>query len=128
MAKRTANPSKAESGPGFLREQTTVLTFEGTAYEGVEIEVVISTSGREVRERLTADYTMAESLSQDEQFLDEIVRSWNLQDADGDLPADASSYGRVPQRLLRMLALKWVAQVTGAVPDFLGNGSASGSR
>ena len=110
------NGTKAEVRKGFrLPEKTARVTFEGTDYDGAEIQLRLSVSFAQF-------IALRESaMGEDQEFMarlfgETVLMEWNLEDEDGQpLPADGDGMMAIPLDLTNLVVQHWVEAVA-AVP------------
>lgn len=98
---------------GFrLPERTARMTFEGTDYDGAEIQVRLSvTFSQFLSLRQTAENDDQENMAR--LFGDLVLMTWNLEDVDGNpLPATGEGMMDIPLPLTNLVLQHWVEEVT----------------
>ena len=108
------NGTEAEVRKGFrLPEKTARITFEGTDYDGAEIQLRLSVSFAQF-------IALRESAQGEDQaamarlFGQNVLMDWNLEDADGKpIPADAEGMLAIPLELTNLIVQHWVEEVAG---------------
>jgi hypothetical protein len=99
---------------GFrLPERTARITFEGTDYDGAEIQVLLSVSfARFIELREAAQGEDQEGLAR--LFGENILMDWNLEDDEGgSIPADGDGMLAIPLALTNLIVQHWVEEVAG---------------
>jgi len=99
---------------GFrLPEKTARITFEGTAYDGAEIQVLLSVSfARFIELREAAQGEDQEGMAR--LFGENVLMDWNLEDADGNsIPANGDGMLAIPLDLTNLVVQHWVEEVAG---------------
>ena len=99
---------------GFrLPEKTARITFEGTDYDGAEIQLRLSVSFAQF-------IALRESAQGEDQevmarlFGQSVLMGWNLEDADGNpIPADSDGMLAIPLQLTNLVVQHWVEAVAG---------------
>ena len=110
----TTNGTKAEVRKGFrLPEKTARITFEGTDYDGAEIQLRLSVSFAQFIElRESAQGEDQEGMAR--LFGQNVLMDWNLEDADGKpIPADGDGMLAIPLELTNLVVQHWVEEVAG---------------
>jgi len=99
---------------GFrLPEKTARITFEGTDYDGAEIQLRLSVT--------FAQFIALREAAQGEDqagmarlFGQNVLMEWNLDDADGNpIPADGDGMLAIPLELTNLIVQHWVEEVAG---------------
>ena len=99
---------------GFrLPERTARMTFDGTAYAGAEIQVLLSVSfARFIELREAAQGEDQEGMAR--LFGQNILMEGNLEDTDGEsIPADGDGMLAIPLALTNLIVQHWVEEVAG---------------
>ena len=99
---------------GFrLPERNARITFEGTDYDGAEIQVRLSvTFGQFIALRESAQGEDQEAMAR--LFGENVLMDWNLEDADGKpIPADGDGMLAIPLELTNLIVQHWVEAVSG---------------
>ena len=111
---------------GFrITQNVSVLTFEGTQFEGAEIEVDLNAPLSLYLEAVDTKDNESEAISFFMKWVESVVVAWNLQNAKGEPLAPTSKDAeKVPPLLLTFALERWVGRVT-AVPDPLVEASVS---
>jgi len=106
------NGTKAKKG-FRLPEKTARITFEGTAYDGAEIQVLLSVSfARFIELREAAQGEDQEGMAR--LFGENVLMDWNLEDADGNsIPANGDGMLAIPLDLTNLVVQHWVEEVAG---------------
>ena len=119
MALKTAdfadgNGVKAAKKNGFrLPERTAVVTFEGTDYDGAEIQIRLSvTFAQFIELRESAQGEDQERMAR--LFGQNVLMDWNLEDIDGNpILADGDGMMAIPLALTNLIVQHWVEAVAG---------------
>ena len=99
---------------GFrLPERTAKINFEGTDYDGAEIQLRLSVSFAQfIALRESAQGDDQESMAR--LFGQNVLMDWNLEDADGKpIPADGDGMLAIPLELTNLIVQHWVEAVSG---------------
>ena len=99
---------------GFrVPEKTARITFAGTDYDGAEIRVLLSvTFGQFIALRESAQSEDQERMAR--LFGDDVLMSWNLEDADGQpIPANGDGMLAIPLELTNLVVQHWVEEIAG---------------
>jgi len=99
---------------GFrLPEKTAKVNFEGTAYDGAEIQLRLSvTFAQFIALRESAQGEDQETMAR--LFGENVLMDWNLEDAAGKpIPADADGMLAIPLELTNLVVQHWVEAVAG---------------
>ena len=99
---------------GFrLPEKTARVNFEGTDYDGAEIQLRLSvTFAQFIGLRESAQGEDQETMAR--LFGESVLLDWNLEDADGNpIPANADGMLAIPLELTNMVVQHWVEAVAG---------------
>ena len=99
---------------GFrLPEKTARITFEGTDYDGAEIQVRLSvTFAQFIGLRESAQGEDQEGMAR--LFGENVLMDWNLEDVDGrPIPADGDGMLAIPLELTNLVVQHWVEAVAG---------------
>jgi hypothetical protein len=110
----TTNGTTAKAKKGFrLPEKTARITFEGTDYDGEEIQLRLSVSFAQF-------IALRESAQGEDQevmarlFGQNVLMDWNLEDDDGQpIPADGDGMLAIPIVLTNLIVQHWVEAVSG---------------
>ena len=98
------NGTKAEVRKGFrLPEKTARITFEGTDYDGAEIQLRLSVSFAQfIALRESAQGEDQEGMAR--LFGQNVLMDWNLEDDDGKpIPADGDGMLAIPMALTNLI-------------------------
>ena len=106
------NGTKAEVRKGFrIPEKTARITFEGTDYDGAEIQLRLSVSFAQF-------IALRESAQGEDQavmarlFGQNVLMDWNLEDDAGQpIPADGDGMLAIPLELTNLVVQHWVEEV-----------------
>jgi len=99
---------------GFrLPERTAKINFEGTDYDGAEIQLRLSVSFAQfIALRESAQGEDQEGMAR--LFGQNVLMDWNLEDADGKpIPADGDGMLAIPLELTNLVVQHWVEEVAG---------------
>ena len=99
---------------GFrLPEKTARINFDGTDYDGAEIQLRLSvTFAQFIALRESAQGEDQETMAR--LFGETVLMSWNLEDADGQpIPADGDGMLAIPLELTNLVVQHWVEAVAG---------------
>ena len=110
----TINGTKAEVRKGFrLPEKTARITFEGTDYDGAEIQLRLSVSFAQfIALRESAQGEDQEGMAR--LFGQNVLMDWNLEDDAGQpIPADGDGMLAIPLELTNLIVQHWVEAVSG---------------
>ena len=110
----TTNGTKAEIRKGFrLPEKTARITFEGTDYDGAEIQLRLSvTFAQFIALRESAQGEDQEVMAR--LFGQNVLMDWNLEDDAGQpIPANGEGMLEIPLSLAMLLVQHWVEAVSG---------------
>ena len=108
------NGTKAEVRKGFrLPEKTARITFEGTDYDGAEIQLRLSvTFDQFIALRESAQGEDQEGMAR--LFGQNVLMDWNLEDIDGNpILADGDGMMAIPLALTNLIVQHWVEAVAG---------------
>ena len=108
------NGTKAVVRKGFrLPEKTAHVTFEGTDYDGAEIQLRLSVSFAQfIALRESAQGEDQEGMAR--LFGQNVLMDWNLEDDDGEpIPADGDGMLAIPLELTNLIVQHWVEAVSG---------------
>ena len=104
----------AEVRKGFrLPEKTARINFEGTDYDGAEIQLRLSVKFSEfIALRESAQGEDQETMAR--LFGETVLIDWNLEDADGNpIPANSDGMLAIPLELTNLVVQHWVEAVAG---------------
>ena len=99
---------------GFrLPERTALIYFEGTDYDGAEIQLRLSVSFAQfIALRESAQGEDQEGMAR--LFGENVLMGWNLEDADGKpIPADGDGMLAIPLELTNLIVQHWVEALSG---------------
>ena len=99
---------------GFrLPERTALINFQGTDYDGAEIQIRLSvTFAQFIELRESAQGEDQEGMAR--LFGQNVLMDWNLEDADGKpIPADGDGMLAIPLELTNLIVQHWVEAVSG---------------
>ena len=108
------NGTKAEVRKGFrLPEKTARITFEGTDYDGAEIQLRVSVSFAQfIALREAAQGEDQEGMAR--LFGENVLMEWNLEDDAGQpIPANGDGMLAIPLELTNLVVQHWVEAVSG---------------
>ena len=97
---------------GFrLPERTALINFQGTDYDGAEIQIRLSvTFAQFIELRESAQGEDQEGMAR--LFGQNVLMDWNLEDADGKpIPADGDGMLAIPLELTNLVVQHWVEEV-----------------
>ena len=110
---------------GFrLPEKTARINFEGTDYDGAEIQLLLSvTFAQFIALRESAQGDDQETMAR--LFGETVLLDWNLEDADGNpIPANSDGMLAIPLELTNLVVQHWVeevARVPSPLPETSGD-------
>ena len=99
---------------GFrLPERTAKINFQGTDYDGAEIQLRLSVSFAQfIALRESAQGEDQEGMAR--LFGETVLMDWNLEDADGEpIPSDGDGMLAIPLELTNLIVQHWVEAVSG---------------
>jgi len=99
---------------GFrLPERTALINFQGTDYDGAEIQIRLSvTFAQFIELRESAQGEDQEGMAR--LFGQNVLMDWNLEDDDGQpIPADGDGMLAIPLELTNLIVQHWVEAVSG---------------
>ena len=105
---------------GFrLPEKTARINFEGTDYDGAEIQLLLSvTFAQFIALRESAQGDDQETMAR--LFGETVLLDWNLEDADGNpIPANSDGMLAIPLELTNLVVQHWVEAVAGVPAPLL---------
>ena len=108
------NGTKAAVRKGFrLPEKTARITFEGTDYDGAEIQLRLSVSFAQfIALRESAQSEDQEGMAR--LFGETVLMEWNLEDDAGQpIPATGDGMLAIPLQLTNLVVQHWVEEVAG---------------
>ena len=99
---------------GFrLPERTALINFQGTDYDGAEIQLRLSVSFAQ----FIALWESAQGEDQEGMarlFGETVLMDWNLEDANGEpIPSDGDGMLAIPLELTNLIVQHWVEAVSG---------------
>ena len=108
----TTNGTKARTG-FRIPERTALITFEGTDYDGAEIQLRLSVSFAQfIALRESAQGEDQEGMAR--LFGDNVLMEWNLEDDAGQpIPATGDGMLAIPLDLTNLVVQHWVEAVAG---------------
>jgi hypothetical protein len=99
---------------GFrLPERTALINFQGTDYDGAEIQLRLSVSFAQfIALRESAQGEDQEGMAR--LFGETVLMDWNLEDANGEpIPSDGDGMLAIPLELTNLIVQHWVEAVSG---------------
>ena len=107
------NGTTAQTKKGFrLPEKTARITFEGTDYDGAEIQLRLSVSfAKFIALRESAQGEDQEGMAR--LFGQNVLMDWNLEDDAGQpIPADGDGMLAIPLELTNLIVQHWIEAVS----------------
>jgi hypothetical protein len=113
---------------GFrVKKRTAIIKFEGTEYDGAEIECLFDIPLKKLFEiqRLAEAGKAEESFRQ---FGDEILTAWNIEQDDGNpIPATGEGLLNQPPQFANLILSKWLAAMTEPPAPFASQPNSGGT-